>query len=80
MMMTDVKADAQMAESDESTDRPGGVEPELVGWLVAQAREQEMEPSRTRWLLMSSPKRPCRFRWHQNSAAKPCWSAGVTEL
>jgi putative transposase len=42
MTVIDVKAGAQVAESDEPAVRPGGVNPELVGRLVAQAREQGM--------------------------------------
>jgi putative transposase len=43
MTMIDAKADPQVAKPDKPADRPGGVDQELIGRLVAQAREQGME-------------------------------------
>lgn len=43
MTTMDVKADPQVAESDEPADELAGVDQELIGRLVAQAREQGLE-------------------------------------
>ncbi|WP_407701468.1 IS256 family transposase [Thermomonospora echinospora] len=55
--MTDVKAGAQVAKPDKPADQPGGVDPELIGRLVAQAREQGMELTGEGGLLAELTKR-----------------------